>query len=338
MADTKEPEVLPGEPSSPSGLDPLEVLGIIWAKRRVILILSFGVSILTLGILFLFPNYYKAVSTILPETEKSKLSALGQFADIANIAGVSIPGSEIAKLYPTIIMSESVLQNVIYKEYQTKKFPQPVTLVKFWEIDKKDPGEEFEAAYTRLRGGLDASFDIRSSMVTVTLDMTEPELAANVLNTVVAELDKFMRTKRTTNAEEERKWIEVRLKEVDGDLRTAEEHLKEFREKNRRILDSPELMLEEGRLSREVQIQSTIFVELKKQLELAKIEEIKNIPIINILDTARPPTRKDRPKRATNAATMFLLMFIGTSGYFVVRQKYGDKLSRLLGGMKRRSR
>jgi capsular polysaccharide biosynthesis protein len=77
---------------------------------------------------------------------------------------------------------------------------------------------------------------------------------------------------------------------------------------------------------------------LKKQLELAKIEEIKNIPIINILDVARPPTHKSRPKRATNAATMFLLTFIGTSGYFVVRQKYGDKLSRLFGGVKRGNR
>jgi uncharacterized protein involved in exopolysaccharide biosynthesis len=338
MAVTKEPEVLPEEPSSQPGLDPLEVLGIIWAKRKLILILSFGVSLLTLGILFLFPNYYKAVSTILPETEKGKLSALGQFADIANIAGVNIPGSEIAKLYPTIITSETVLRNVIYKEYQTKKFPQPVNLVRFWEIDKKDLGEEFEAAYTRLRGGLNASFDMKSSMVIVTLDMTEPELAANVLNTIVGQLDNFMRTKRTSNAQEQRKWIDVRLKEVDGDLRVAEERLKEFREKNRRVSDSPELMLEQDRFAREVQINSTVFIELKKQLELAKIEEIKNIPIINILDVARPPVNKERPRRATNAALMFLVTIVGTSGYFVIRQKYPDQISSFFANLKLGSR
>ena len=330
MAVTKEPGVLPDEPSSQPGLDPAEVLGIIWAKRKIIVGLSFAVSLLTLGILFLFPNYYRAVSTILPETEKSKLSALGQFADIANLAGVNIPGSEIAKLYPTIVTSETVLRNVIYKEYQTKKFPQPVNLVKFWEIDKKDRGEEFEAAYTKLRSSLDASFDIKSSLVTVTLDMTDPQLAANVLNTIVGELDKFMRTKRTTNAQEQRKWVEVRLEEVAEDLRKAEEWLKEFREKNRRVSDSPELLLEQERLSRAVQINSTLFIELKKQYELAKIEEIKNIPIINVLDVARPPTRKDRPKRATNTVLMLLLAIIGSSGYFVVRQRYGSQVSAFL--------
>lgn len=334
----EEPRLESNEPPSRFPLDPAEVLGIIWAKRKIILPLSFGVSLLTLGLLFLFPNYYRAVSTILPETEKGKLSALSQFADIANLAGVNIPGSEIAKLYPIIITSETVLRNVIYKEYQTKKFPQPVNLVKFWEIDKNDPGDEFDAAYTRLAGATSASFDPKSSLVTVTVEMTEPELAATVLNTVVAELDKFMRTKRTTNAQEQRKWVETRLKEVEGDLRKAEERLKEFREKNRRISDSPVLLLEESRLSRDVQINSTVFVELKKQLELAKIEEIKNIPIINVLDVARPPTHKDRPKRATNAAIMFLLTFIGTGAYFVVRRNYAEQISNLLGGLRRGNR
>jgi uncharacterized protein involved in exopolysaccharide biosynthesis len=338
MADTKEPDVLPEEPSAQSGLDPVEVLSIIWAKRKIILILSFGASLLTLGILLLQPNYYKAVSTILPETEKSKLSTLGQFADVAQLAGVEIPGSEIARLYPLIITSETVLRNVIYKEYQTKRFPQPVNLVKFWDIEKKDPGAEFDAAYRRLKGAMNADFDFKTSLVTVTLDMTDPELAANVLNRTVAELDDFMRTKRTTNAQEQRKWVEVRLKEVADDLSKSEERLKEFREKNRRVSDSPELLLEQDRLGRDVQINSTVFIELKKQLELAKIEEIKNIPIINVLDVARAPTVKDRPKRATNAATMFLAMFIGSSAYFVIRQKYWSHISRFIGGIRREKR
>jgi uncharacterized protein involved in exopolysaccharide biosynthesis len=338
MAAETEPGVLPEEPSSPPGLDPLEVLGIIWAKRKIILILSFGVSLLTLGILFLQPNYYKAVSTILPETQENKLSSLGQFADVAQLAGVSIPGSEIARLYPIIITSESVLRNVIYREYQTKKFSQPVNLVKFWDIEKKDPVAEFDAAYRRLKQATNADFDLKTSMVTVTLDMTEPQLAADVLNRMVAELDDFMRTKRTTNAEEQRKWVEVRLKEVAEELRNAEERLKEFREKNRRVSDSPELLLQQDRLARDVEINSTVFIELKKQLELAKIEEIKNTSIINILDVARPPTVKDRPKRATNTATMFLLVFIGSSAYFVIRQKYWSHVSGFIGGVRRGKR
>jgi uncharacterized protein involved in exopolysaccharide biosynthesis len=91
-------------------------------------------------------------------------------------------------------------------------------------------------------------------------------------------------------------------------LRTAEENLRSFREKNRRLLDSPQLLLEQERYGREVQMKSTVLIELIKQLELAKIEEIRNIAIVNVLDPARPPVRKERPRRAVNT----ILAFIGT--------------------------
>jgi len=86
--------------------------------------------------------------------------------------------------------------------------------------------------------------------------------------------------------------------------------LKEFRERNRRIMDSPQLMLEQERLARDVQINSTVFIELKKQLEVAKIEEIKNIPIINVLDPARPPVRRSYPVRRSAALTAFILSMV----------------------------
>jgi uncharacterized protein involved in exopolysaccharide biosynthesis len=143
-----------------------------------------------------------------------------------------------------------------------------------------------------------------------------------------------MRWKKITNASEQRKWIETRLKQVEQDLRNSEEQLKDFREKNRRVLDSPELLLQQQRLARAVEINSTLFIELKKQYELAKIEEIKNIPIVNVLDPARAPVRKAGPKRATNTVLMFLLTLVGTSGYFVVRQKYQGQISSILSALK----
>jgi uncharacterized protein involved in exopolysaccharide biosynthesis len=334
MADTKEPGVLPEEPSSPPRLDPLEVLGIIWAKRKIILILSFGVSLLTLGFLLLQPNYYKAVSTILPETEPSKLSALSQFSDIANLTGVNIPGSQIARLYPSIVTSETVLRGVIEQTYHTTRFSSPVNLIQYFELDQDTPEKSLDIALRLLRGLTDASYDNKTGIVTITVEMREPQLAADVLNTVVAELDQFMRLKKITNASEQRKWVEVRLKEVDQDLRNSEEVLKDFREKNRRVGDSPELMMQQERLARAVQINSTLFIELKKQYELAKIEEIKNIQIVNILDPARAPLRKERPKRATNTVLMFLLTFFGVSGYYTTKSVYGERIRAFLSSLK----
>jgi capsular polysaccharide biosynthesis protein len=67
---------------------------------------------------------------------------------------------------------------------------------------------------------------------------------------------------------------------------------------------------------------------------LAKIEEIKNIQIVNILDPARAPLRKERPKRATNTVLMFLLTFFGVSGYYTTKSVYGERIRAFLSSLK----
>jgi len=83
-------------------------------------------------------------------------------------------------------------------------------------------------------------------------------------------------------------------------------------------------MLEQERLAREVQVKGTIDLELRKQAEIAKIDEKKQITTINMLDGGREPVKKERPKRATNAVIGFLLAFVGASGFFAVRSVYGE--------------
>ncbi len=158
--------------------------------------------------------------------------------------------------------------------------------------------------------------------------MREPSLAAEVLNTVIAETDKFMRLKKTTNASEQLKWIEERLTQVEAELRNAEDALKNFRERNRRVADSPQLLLEQERFMRDVQVKSTVFIELKRQAELAKIEEIKNITIVNVLDEARAPVKKERPKRAIITGTVFILAFLLISTFFILWPSQGKRISR----------
>lgn len=308
----------PSEEGGGGRLNFEQIITPIWAARKQIAIISLAVAVITLIVNFLLPVYYKATATLLPETEKSKLSALGQFADVAQLAGVSIPGSEISRLYPAIISSETILRNVIERTYPTKKFPRPVNLIQYFELDEDTQEENMDKALKNIDGLLSASYENRTGIVTVTVEMREPELAADVVNAVVGELDKFMRLKKISNASEQLKWIDVRLKEVQADLRKSEEVLKDFREKNRRVLDSPQLLMEQDRLAREVQVNSTIFIELKKQYELAKLEEIKNITIVNVLDPGRAPVKKNRPKRLLNTVIFALFSLIGVSWYYTV--------------------
>lgn len=320
------PEMNPDSSTPAQGRKLHEILAPVWAARRRILIVAAVAAVLTAIVNFLVLDLtYKASTTLLPETEKGKLGSLSQFSGLAQLAGVSVPGAEISRLYPTILTSETILIPIIERRYHTRSFQDSVNLITFLDIDEGTPEKDMEAALKEMRGRLTTSYDTKTSTVGVTLELEEQELAADVLNAIVGELDRFMRLKRINTASEQVKWINARLAAVEIELRDAEESLKRFTERNRRVSDSPELMLQQQRLLREVTVKSTITVELKKQYELAKIEEIKNIAIVNVLDPARPPVKKERPKRATNTALAFLLVLGGMGTWYAMKPVWGEK-------------
>ncbi len=308
-----------------------EVVTPVVQHWRYILIAALIAAVITLAVNVLLPVYYKSTATLLPETEKGKLSALEQFADVAQLAGVKMPGSEVSRLYPVIVSSETVLRSIIEKKYKTNRFADSVNLIQFFEFDEDTPDENMYEALKKLEKLLSTSFESKTGIVEIGVEMPEPQLAADVVNAIIGELDKFMRLKKVTSATEQRKWVEVRLKQVQEELRDAEEKLKNFREKNRRVMDSPELLLEQERLLRNVQVKSTVFIELTKQSELAKIEEVKNITVVNVLDPGRPPVKKERPKRVLNTVIIFLLVFFLSSLYFIIRSLYEETIRKSFG-------
>jgi uncharacterized protein involved in exopolysaccharide biosynthesis len=303
-------------------IDPVEAIAVIWKRRKFIAIFTGIVTAISIVVSVLLPPYYKSTATILPETQSSRLSTLSGISDLAALAGVNVGGEgSLTKLYPTIIKSEAVLKDVIYARYKTEEFPDSVNLIEYWEIKEKKPGAAYEGALKTLREALDVSMDLKTSILSMSLETKEPRLSADIVNNVLDGLDRFILTKRTTSASEQRKFIEGRLAEVKDDLTKSENALKVFRERNRQISSSPDLLLQQGRLERDLQINNTLFIELKKQYEIAKIEEVKNMPVINVLDLARPAVYKDRPKRSVIVIIAFLLTFLGVVVY-VVGDKY----------------
>jgi uncharacterized protein involved in exopolysaccharide biosynthesis len=294
----------------------------IWDHRKRILQFVAAATLFAFVLSFALPNQYRAMTTILPESGQSKASTLGGLADLAALAGVSTNEGKISKLYPTILTSETILQSILYNRYVVAGNTDSVDLIQFWGLDRSNPTKALEQGIAILRARLDASVDFRTDVVTVTVVMESPELAAETLNRLVHAMDRFLRESKRTNASEQRSWIGTRLIEVKDELSRAENNLKGFREKNRRILDSPQLLLEQDRLARQVQINSTVYVELTKQYEIARIEELKNIPLVNVLDPARPPAAKHQPKHLLIVATTLGISLLAAIFYVAFRKQF----------------
>lgn len=298
----------------------IELLETIWSGRWLIISLTGVMTVLAVVFALLQAPVYTATVTILPDTDPSGRGQLAQFAGLAAMAGVDIGGGSDIQLYPDIIKSESVLRDVISAKYETEKFDRPVTLIEFWEIEEDTAQEDFEAVFKILREDVVSVSVARDTrLVTLTVETEEPKLSSDIANRIADQLDEYMITKRRTRASEQRNWVERRLKEVEKDLEVSEEALRDFRERNIRIADSPRLMLEQQRFMREVEVNNALFVELKTQYESVRIQEIRDMPVVQILDYARIPVEKSGPRRKMIVMLAFVLGGFMSVGFVFVR-------------------
>ena len=103
-------------------------------------------------------------------------------------------------------------------------------------------------------------------ILTITVEDRDPNRAAAMANSYVEELDRQNKRLSAGRATSKRIFLENRLKEIEQELTKIEDLL-----------------------SRETKIKEMLFELLMQQCELAKIEEAKSMPTIQVLDEATVP-------------------------------------------------
>ena len=179
------------------------------------------------------------------------------------------------------IKSNFILDRVLENKFVTKSFTRPVTLFEFWgiEIDSSEENWKYrlyEESKHTLRQTYISSSIIRDTKL-LKLKVTVPKdpiLAAELANYIVEQLDYYNKYLRKYKATDQRKFIEKSIEETKEKLQLAQNRLKNFEEQNKGIM-SPETKLRLDRLKTEVDVQKNVYIELKRQLEVTKIEEIK---------------------------------------------------------------
>lgn len=90
------------------------------------------------------------------------------------------------------------------------------------------------------------------------------------------------------------------------------------------MADAPEIALEFIRLTREREIQETIFELLKQQYEHAKIQEMRDTPTVQVLDEATEPELKSEPKRVFTGLLGGVLSF-GLTLFFILLYEFNQR-------------
>ena len=276
---------------------------------------------------FFLTNYYSAGISLFPAENKSSSSS--QLQSLALSAGVNLDQNDQSYNITDVAKSRRVAEKVLSNKWNNINLENK-TLISFWKLDEAGIlSKFFNQTFTNedlLNKGLKKYFkllnvkeDRRTGLIQVNIEMESPNLAAEVANFIGSEIQSYIQKQNTAKAVKEKLFISGRLIVVKGELEKLEEDLKEFKERNRGYEVSPELFMIYSQKFREAEAKQQVYVTLQQQLELARISEVKQTPIINILDEAKPPVSKSRPNRAIVSLLSLLAGFLFGASISIIR-------------------
>ena len=307
-----------------------EIFNIYKKYIRNILRITFVAFFLSIIYSIFATPLYKSYISIYPQNNEKSLmppSMLGIETLVSTLGGVSPPGN-IANGFniADIVNSRKLKKAIILKEWDSKN-NKKVNLVQYWKIDK--PGilsfifkknntskEHYQnIAIEKLTTRITA-YQHESGMMTISVLMEDEIIAANIVNFISDWMQDYISNEMTFKATKDRKFIEDQLNKAKDDLFLSEERLSDF-QKTHSIADgNPEVILQKGRLIRNIEVNQQVYITLKQQYELNKIEELKERPVIHILDVGDIATEKSRPLRMLIVFGASLVTFI-LSGFLM---------------------
>jgi uncharacterized protein involved in exopolysaccharide biosynthesis len=297
----------------PEEITVFDLVMLLFRRRRLI------IGITALGIVagalvaFLTPPVYRAETSIIPSAALGTASDIGNLSDFRAAAsqfGLNLGSghSDPSVLFPEFLRARGLQARVLARTYATRD-GRNVDLVSELKLRGRTPEVTAARAASYFRTTLGSSYDFKTGVTRISLTLGDPVLAANVLNAFVDEMDAFAQGLRSGRAGQKVRFISQRVEDTQKQLTDAETRLTDFRLRNRQIAGAPQLQLEEGRLLREVRLNEELFLTLKTQLEIARIEEFRALPDVIVMEKAEPPTYKSAPHRAK-----LLVMFTFVAG------------------------
>ncbi len=303
---------------------------------------------LIVGALYAFskPNLYTSQVTVMPEIQTKGAGGLGSLGSLAGLAGINLDnlGASDAirpDLYPNILQSVPFALNLLKQPVYSAKLKKEMALQEFIErmegngiinsvvnifsSDKRveeeqaDPKNFSQAIQVtkrqnelieQVQTSATAAFDKKTGMLSITAVEPDPVVAATVARLSLEYLTNYITTYRTEKARKQVSFLGQQVQEAKNRYQSAEVSLSSYRDRNRSLFLNT-AKIDEQRLQAEYLLTQSVYNELSKQLEQAKIKVQEETPVFKTLEPPTVPLRKSGPKR-----TLVMLGF-AAAGIFV---------------------
>ena len=277
-----------------------------------------GGALLALATVILRPPLFRAAASFSPQgadASKSNLASLaGQF-------GVAIPSSGQAQspeYYARLVKSRTLLLSLALDTVSVQELDgRQMALLDLFEINGTNEPLRQDLGVEQLMKMIGTSVSKPTGIVEVTVQTKWRSVSLALVSAIVRRVNEFNQRSRSSQAGAERKFVEGRMAAADGDLRDAEDRLRQFVRANRQISNSPDLTLERDRLDRIVSQRQQVYTTLSQSFEEARIREVRDTPVITMVESPSVPARAE-PRGRTKVVFLGLMLGAFMGGALVV--------------------
>jgi len=287
-------------------------LNILLRHRRLFIWVPIVSTIVALLMALAWGRDYIAESRFVPNSSDQLARVSGIAAQFGLMLNGSGAPSESPEFYTELLGSRELLTAAVLTEYRFAKRPGgkdsvSASLVDLYEVTRSTPEATVLASVEKLRTNLSISTGLRRAGI-VSVATTAPwrDLSIQINRRLLGLVNDFNLRQRQSQAAAERRFVEGRLAQARDSLEQAENRLAGFLEQNRQYQASPRLLFESQRLQRRVDLAQGVYVTLARAVEEARIEEIRNTPVITVLDGPEGSARRAHSLRLIAAVGLVL--------------------------------
>ncbi len=286
-----------------------EVLAVLVRRRGTIVLTTLLVGAAAATYSQLRPLTYTTSSSFRPQGSEVSNS---QIMALASQFGVNVPGGSggdeaSPAFYQELLTSREILMRASDEPFTVEDVGS-IQLKDLLEIEEESEGERDEEVLEwLLEEAVSVSIGRETGTVTISVETEWPDLSQAIAEELLAEVALFNMDTRQSQAATERAFIESRVDAADVDLDEAEEELRVFLEANRQWENSPMLSFQHDGLMREVTLRQSVLTTLVQSYEQARISEVRDTPVITVLQSPFLPPRNDPRRRVLTAALGIIL-------------------------------
>jgi len=266
----------------------VDYVKVVFKHRKMVLRLTIAASFIAGFVSILSPKYYAATVSVVPPIQllqEQSDLAGGLALGSSSMLKKAIGITSIANLYVGFLKSRVVEDAVIDR----------FDLMKVYGVGSRVEAHRKLQQHTTIKTPDD-------NILRVTIKDKDPQRAAAIANGFVEELDRQNKRLSAGQATSKRIFLENRLKEIEQKLGAID-----------------------NILSREAKTQEMLFELLTREYEIAKIEEARSMPTIQVLDKAIAPEKRMARgtvrKMLVTAVAVFSLAVLGA----FVREYFAGK-------------